>query len=71
MTQLAHLSAPPGQIYWREKEPESKGAKMLLLTVGGVAVIGCWQGTLGQYYTAWCPLPKRHRPSREGTANRT
>ena len=58
MTTLPHLAAPPADIYWRKSVPSSTGTKMLLRTVGGVAVIGCWQGDLGQYYTAWSPMPK-------------
>lgn len=70
MTVLAHLAAPPGEIYWRHTKPKGRGQKMLLRTIGGVAVIGCWYGELGENFTAWCPLPKDHKPSREGTANR-
>lgn len=69
MTVLAHLAAPPGEIYWRHTKPKSRGAKMLLRTIGGVAVIGCWYGELGENFTAWCPLPKDHKPSRDCTAN--
>lgn len=57
MTTLPHLAAPPGEIYWRYTHP-GNGARMLLRTIGGVAIIGCWYGELGQYFTAWCPLPK-------------
>lgn len=71
MSELPHLSAAPGEVYWRETEPTAKGKKMLLLTIGGVAVIGCWTGKLGESFVGWSPLPKRHRPSREGTANLT
>lgn len=55
---MPHLAAPPADIYWRKSLPASTGTKMLLRTVGGVAVIGCWYGTLGEAFTAWCPLPK-------------
>lgn len=35
---------------------------MLLLTVGEVAVIGSWYGTVGEHFLAWCPLPKKAKP---------
>lgn len=35
------------------------GAKVLLLTIGSVAVIGSW--TSDGRYLAWAPLPKRNR----------
>ena len=34
------------------------GAKVLLLTVGGICVTGCWS-PLG--FIAWAPLPKRDK----------
>lgn len=56
------LSAPPGDIYWRKSVPPKQGHKMLLRTLGGVAVIGVWRGHLGEFYSAWCPLPKSGKP---------
>ena len=56
-THPTHISAPPGELYWRRSVPSSASAKMLLHTIGGVAVIGNWYGVLGEYFTAWCPLP--------------
>lgn len=35
---------------------------MLLLTAGEVAVIGQWQGEVGEHFLAWCPLPKKAKP---------
>ena len=55
---MKHLSAPPGEIYWRESVPPNPGRKMLLRTIGGVAVIGTWYGKLGEHFVAWSPLPK-------------
>lgn len=55
------LSAPPEEVYWRESLPPSTGKKMLLRTVGGVAVIGNWRGSLGEFYVSWCPLPRSSR----------
>ena len=33
------------------------GAKVLILTDGGVCIIGQWRGDGG--FTAWAPLPRR------------
>lgn len=52
-----HITAPPGELYWRKSVPPHVGAKMILRTIGNVAVIGHWYGDLGQYFSAWCPLP--------------
>jgi hypothetical protein len=56
-----HLSAPPGELYWRYSLPIDKSAKMLLRTVGDVAVIGTWYGNLNEYFVAWCPLPRNSK----------
>jgi hypothetical protein len=52
-----HITAPPGDLYWRKSLPPSRAAKVLLRSIGGVALIGNWYGDLWQYFTAWCPLP--------------
>lgn len=57
-----YIAAPPGDVYWRHEECPHKGKRVLLRTVGGVAIIGHWYGALGQYLTAWCPLPKDGLP---------
>lgn len=58
-----YIAAPPGEVYWRYERCPNPGAKVLLLTVHGVCVIGQWNGELNQHYRAWCPLPKeRPRP---------
>ncbi len=41
-------------------EPAMLGAKVLILTQGGVCVIGTW----GEDAVAWAPLPKRN-PTKE------
>lgn len=41
-------------------EPAMPGAKVLILTQGGVCVIGTW----GEDAVAWAPLPKRN-PTKE------
>ena len=43
-------------------EPAQLGAKCLILTQGGVCVIGMW----GDDAVAWAPLPKRNR-EKEGS----
>lgn len=53
--------AHSGQAYWRYDEPAPKGVKILLLTVGAVAVIGVWEGEPGEHFIAWSPLPKRNK----------
>lgn len=56
---LLAYSARPGSVYWRDpvEYPPPTGRKLLLLTEGGVAVIGIWHKQGG--YQAWSPLPKR------------
>lgn len=58
-----YVSAPPGQLYWRREVCPHAGAKVLLLTVGRVCVVGHWYGAYGQYFTAWCPMPKNGEPA--------
>lgn len=55
------ISAPPGDLYWRYGKPEHPNRKMLLRTIGGVAIVGKWEGELGQYFIAWCPLPRNSK----------
>lgn len=59
MTEQAVLTAPASS--WRYEEPLRTDAKVLLLTVGRVAVVGNWCGELGQFFVAWSPLPKRDK----------
>lgn len=42
-------------------EPAMPGAKVLILTQGGVCVIGTW----GEDAIAWAPLPKRNSTKEE------
>lgn len=35
-----------------------RGAKMQLLTIGRVSVVGHWSGGLGQYFVGYAPLLK-------------
>jgi hypothetical protein len=45
-----------GVSYWRDPaaEPAPRATKLLLLSPGGVAVIGHW----AHWYLAWSPLPR-------------
>ena len=56
---LPAYSAKPGSVYWRNPAQYAPpvGRKLLLLTDGGVAVIGLWAKDGG--FQAWRPLPKR------------
>lgn len=59
-----HVSAEPGDLYWRDEVCKHLGAKVLLRTIGGVCVIGNWYGQYGQAFVAWCPLPRHGKPTR-------
>ena len=61
MTDQLVTTAPPGDVHWRYAVPRNGDSKMLLLNLGGVAVIGNWYGELGEHFLAWCPLPKRDK----------
>ncbi|RQR63829.1 hypothetical protein [Burkholderia sp. Bp8998] len=54
-----YVTAPVSE--WVYGKPQHGGAKCLLLTIGGIAVIGVWQGEVGQHYLAWAALPKRNK----------
>lgn len=59
----AYIAADPGELYWRYEVCPHPGAKVLILTIGDVAIIDQWgRSELGQYFKAWCPLPKRGSP---------
>lgn len=61
MTEQSVTTAQPGDVYWRYTIPARSDSKMLLLNLGGVAIIGNWYGQLGEHFLAWCPLPKRDK----------
>lgn len=44
-------------------EAPPPGAKVLLLTVGGVCTVGAWDNS--GFFTGWHPLPKRNRSKEE------
>ena len=51
-----------------DPEPPS-GAKVLLLTVGGICTVGPWDGS--ERYTGWAPLPRRNKEKETRIENRT
>jgi len=57
-----YVAAPPGELYWRHEACPHPGSKVLLLTIGNVCITGQWFGKKGQYFNAWCPLPKDGAP---------
>jgi hypothetical protein len=59
MSDSANMPAKTGEAYWRKPEDERppRGVKLLILTSGGVAVIGDWFE--GSNFVAWSPLPKK------------
>lgn len=59
MTVDRYIAAEPTG--WRYECAPDRGAKVQLLTIGGVTVIGTWYGAYGQYFTAWAPLLKRYK----------
>lgn len=61
MNAATHITADAGDIYWRYERPHSTDAKVFLLTVGRVAVVGQWYGALGEAFIAWAPMPRRDK----------
>jgi hypothetical protein len=59
MSENTLMPAVAGEAYWRDPEQERppRGVKLLILTDGGVAVIGDWLDDSN--FVAWSPLPKR------------
>ena len=59
MSENKNMPASSGAVYWRDPtaEPPPRGSKLLILTSGGVAVIGDW--TDDSNFVAWSPLPKK------------
>jgi len=46
-------------VHWRYEVPSRTDSKMLVLTIGGMCVVGSWYGRLGEHFIAWSPMPKR------------
>lgn len=44
--------------YWQPIETCPHQTKVQLLTIGGIAIYGKWNGK-DDFYTHWAPLPKR------------
>lgn len=64
MSENRNMPAASGEVYWRdpEREPPPRGAKLLILTSGNVAVIGDW--TDESNFVAWSPLPRKKKNAR-------
>ena len=60
---LTHIAAPRGELYWRPEVCPSRGAKVLLRTIGGTCVVGQWYGGYGEAFTDWSPMPKDGAPA--------
>ena len=61
MSENPNMPAVSGEVYWRdpEHEPPPRGSKLLVLTSGGVAVIGDWVDDSN--FVAWSPLPRKRK----------
>lgn len=59
-----YVAAAPGDLYWRREKCPHPGAKVLLLTKGNVCIVAAWRGEVGDFFLAWCPLPKDGLPPR-------
>jgi hypothetical protein len=59
MSENTFMPAVAGTVYWRDPvvEPPPRGVKLLVLTSGGVTVIGDW--VTNSNFVAWSPMPKR------------
>ncbi len=58
------------RLYWNKTVPRH-GVTLILRTIGGVTVIGQWQGEYGQFFNAWAELPKDEpiQPEMKGSEN--
>jgi hypothetical protein len=54
-----YLAGEPQE--WEYLKPAPSGTKVSLLTIGGVQVVGIWEGKPGEFYLAWAPLLKRNK----------
>lgn len=62
---MNHLTAPAGDIRWTYAVPPNSDSTMFLLTIGRIAMRGRWQGALGEFFIAYCPMPKRDKQLEE------
>lgn len=62
MNENPNMPAAAGAVYWRDPvaEPPPRGVKLLILTDGGVTVIGDWMADSN--FEMWSPMPKRKQP---------
>lgn len=62
MSENRNMPATAGTVFWRspEDDPPPRGTKLLILTSGGVTVVGDWIDSSN--FVAWSPMPKK--PSR-------
>ena len=61
MSEQPVTTATQTEMYWHYTKPKNPDSKMFLLNLGNVATIGNWYGEVGQYFKAWCPMPKRDK----------
>lgn len=61
MSENRNMTAASGEVYWRDPtdEPPPRGVKLLILTSGGVAVMGDW--VTDSNFVAWSPLPRKRK----------
>lgn len=68
-TAKGYVSTEEAYYFDPKKVPPPKGAQIILLTIGGIAVKGSWRDDGG--YVGWYPLPKIPSWARESpTASR-
>lgn len=65
MTSQGYIAGPPGWLYpcAGDPMPPSSSDKCLLLTKGGVCIVGAW--ATGAGLLAWSPMPKRNKVKEE------
>lgn len=59
MSDSQNMPAISGEVFWRNPDEEKppRGVKLLMLTSGGVTVIGDW--VTNSNLVAWSPMPKK------------
>ena len=61
MSDTQQVIAGNGPSEWQYEIPPRTDAKVQLLTIGFTAVHGEWYGKYGEFFIAWCQLPKRDK----------
>jgi hypothetical protein len=60
MTSQGYIAGPPGWLYPSAGDPAPTSSdKCLLLTRGGVCIVGAW--ATGAGLLAWSPMPRRDK----------